>query len=53
MATCIEDLITRLEVVVRALELLKEGHTEDQLHECKAWELLAKIEELFIQVFDD
>lgn len=53
MATCFENLIKYLELVVRQLEQLKRAPSNDRTHVCKAWGLLTVIEQLYMEVFDD
>jgi len=51
MATCFENLVKHLEFVIREFEELKKN---DKFVDCDvAWELLNRIEELYLQVFDD
>lgn len=53
MPASLEDLLSHLDSVVRQLRRLKEADDIDIENLDLAWELLATIEDLFLQVFDD
>ena len=53
MATCFENLVKHLEFVIRQLEQLDSQDRVEEENEDLAWELLANIEEPFINVFHD
>ena len=50
MTTCLDNLVQHLVIVVRQLQQLKKE--DSAADKDVAWELLAKIEELFLEVFE-
>lgn len=51
MATCFENLVKHLELVIRQLEELKQRDSTEEEQE-KAYTLLFKIEDLFEDAFE-